>query len=197
MIRVVDNLKTTERKRLLQLRSAIPATVSQEMDRRVNDRLLKLLDKHAIKCLAVYSPIRDEPNIRKYYPYYEEKYQLALPVCGQTGALQFFSWNLKEQTQVGSYGIPVPAQGVEVLPDALLVPCVGFTRAGFRLGYGGGWFDRTLPGLPKTVISIGIAYDALELSDYTAEAFDIPLNYIVTESTVHAAGEGLKPDSGL
>jgi 5,10-methenyltetrahydrofolate synthetase len=186
MIRVVDKLKTTERKRLLQVRSAIPAAVAQEMDQRLNDRLLKLLDEHSIKCLAVYCPIRDEPNIRKYYPDYEEKYQLALPVCSAVGKLRFFSWKPGEEMQVGSYGIPVPAQGLEVLPDALLIPCVGFSSTGYRLGYGGGWFDKTLPELPKTVISIGIAYDVLELPRYQPEPFDVPMNFVVTESTVHS-----------
>jgi 5,10-methenyltetrahydrofolate synthetase len=187
MIRIVDNLKTTERKRLLQWRSSIPADLAMEMDRRLNDRLIKLLDKQSIKSLAVYSPIRDEPNIRKYYPDYEEKYQLALPVCSQSGILKFFSWKTGEETVAGSYGILVPATGLEVLPDAVLVPCVGFTRSGYRLGYGGGWFDKTLPQLPKTVLSIGVAYDGLELSGYEPECFDVPLNYIVTESAVHTA----------
>ena len=79
------------------------------------------------------------------------------------------------------YGIPVPASGAPVLPQALLIPVVGFDAAGFRLGYGGGYFDRTLASLRPRPLAIGVGFELSRLASVHPERHDEPLDLIVTE----------------
>ena len=81
------------------------------------------------------------------------------------------------------------------MPDLLIVPCVGFDSRGYRLGYGGGHYDRTLSRHP--VKTVGVAWDACELSDFVPGAHDRPLDVIVTESRVMpgVGGRSAEPDS--
>lgn len=81
----------------------------------------------------------------------------------------------------GRYGIPVPDGTAAVTPDALLIPCVGFSAEKFRLGYGGGFYDRTLAALPGKPVAIGIGYEGCRIVLEPA-AHDIPMDWIVTEN---------------
>ena len=86
------------------------------------------------------------------------------------------------------YDIPVP-QGTQVLaPDLALVPMNGFDPLGYRLGYGGGYFDRTLAALERRVIAVGIAFEALRLASIHPQSHDIPMDFVVTESGIYRAG---------
>jgi hypothetical protein len=88
----------------------------------------------------------------------------------------------------GVYDIPVP-DGTEVLaPDFAIVPMNGCDDRGYRLGYGGGYFDRTLAACERRVIAIGVAYEILRVPTIYPQAHDIPMDFIVTERGVHAAG---------
>jgi len=110
----------------------------------------------------------------------------ALPVVTAPAApLVFHRWTPDTPMTEGQYRIPVPQDTEVLVPDLLLVPCVGFTRDGLRLGYGGGFYDRTLHALSPAPRTIGIAYDALEISRLTAEAHDLALDAIVTESATY------------
>jgi len=79
-----------------------------------------------------------------------------------------------------------------VIPELLLVPCVGFDADGYRLGYGGGYYDRTLAGWPGPTkpITVGVGYEACRTVALEREAHDIPLDMIVTESGLHARAAG-------
>jgi 5-formyltetrahydrofolate cyclo-ligase len=109
----------------------------------------------------------------------------ALPVVAADGApLAFRRWIPGEPTVPGRFGIPVPhAASAELLPDVLLVPMLAFDRSGFRLGYGGGFYDRTVEWLrqAKSVIAVGIAYAAQEVAAVPRGRYDQPLDWIVTE----------------
>lgn len=94
------------------------------------------------------------------------------------------SWTPGEELIPGRYGIPVPASGSAVLPDAIVVPCVGFNRAAYRLGYGGGWFDRTLPLLPDSVRVVGVAFGFQATDAFEPQPHDRPMHCIVTEAGV-------------
>ena len=82
------------------------------------------------------------------------------------------------------YDIPVPEGTEVVLPDAAVVPMNGFDEHGYRLGYGGGYFDRTLAVLERRVLAVGVSYEALRLSTIHPQPHDIPMNLIVTERRV-------------
>jgi 5-formyltetrahydrofolate cyclo-ligase len=85
----------------------------------------------------------------------------------------------------GFWNIPVPAEGPEVTPDIALAPVVGWDAAGYRLGYGGGYFDRTLAALAPSVFAIGVGLDAAQIPTIFPQPHDIPMRLIVTETGIH------------
>jgi len=88
----------------------------------------------------------------------------------------------------GVYDIPVP-DGTEVmLPDAAVVPMNGFDERGYRLGYGGGYFDRTLSALDRRVLAIGVSFEALRLPTIHPQSHDIPMDFVVTQTGIYRAG---------
>lgn len=108
---------------------------------------------------------------------------LALP-CAQREPRQmhYRLWNGVRPQTVDGCGLPAPGAGPTVIPDVVLVPCVGFTRSGWRLGYGGGYFDRWL-ALHPHVTAVGVAWSASEIAqgDWAVQPHDQPLTVIVTE----------------
>ena len=81
--------------------------------------------------------------------------------------------------------------GAAVVPDVVLVPCVGFTRSGYRLGYGGGYFDRTLAACARRPIAIGLGFADSLLPTIYPQDHDIPMNMIVTDTSVQRFTPGL------
>ncbi|WP_296420968.1 5-formyltetrahydrofolate cyclo-ligase [Pseudooctadecabacter sp.] len=112
---------------------------------------------------------------------------VCLPVIEAAGQpLKFRTWTPGCAMTPGAFGAHIPATGDWVIPEILIVPLVAFSRAGGRLGYGGGFYDRTLEGLRalKPTLAIGFAYAAQELPDLPLEPTDQPLDLIVTEEGV-------------
>jgi 5,10-methenyltetrahydrofolate synthetase len=108
---------------------------------------------------------------------------MALPVATAHGrALTFREWRPGVRMARGLWKIPYPADGAEVLPDVTLAPLVGFDAAGFRLGYGGGFFDRTLAVLRPRPLVIGIGYDITAMKTIFPQTHDIGMDWIVTGS---------------
>jgi 5-formyltetrahydrofolate cyclo-ligase len=116
----------------------------------------------------------------------------ALPVVvAKNAPLVFRQWAPGEALVLGRWNIKVPPEGApEVLPDVLLVPLLAFDRKGFRLGYGGGFYDRTLEKLRalKNVTAIGIAYAGQEVDAVPYEEFDQRLDWIMTEKETFKCG---------
>jgi 5-formyltetrahydrofolate cyclo-ligase len=119
-------------------------------------------------------------------------WRTALPVViAPDTPLVFRAWSPGDRLEPGVWDIPVPlAAAPEVLPDLLLVPGLSFDRKGFRLGYGGGFYDRTLAKLRavKPVTAIGVAYHAQIVDEVVRDAFDAPLDYVMTEQETIACG---------
>lgn len=147
--------------------------------------------------IAVFWPMADEPDLRSLMAQWSEitGVTLALPVIVAPGQpLQFHRWRPDTPMAEGTYGIPVPAGQASVLPDVILVPTLGFTGRADRLGYGAGYYDRTLAALREQghpVVTIGIAWACGEMDDtYRAADHDQPLDAILTEEgwTPHAPG---------
>ncbi|WP_367595339.1 5-formyltetrahydrofolate cyclo-ligase [Teichococcus deserti] len=107
---------------------------------------------------------------------------LALPVTPPRGKpLEFRAWRFGEALVPGRFGTSIPAGGEVVAPNWLLVPLLAFDRTGARLGYGGGYYDRTLAGLPGAR-GIGVAFAAQEVAQVPTGAHDFPLFGIATEA---------------
>lgn len=108
--------------------------------------------------------------------------------------LEFRIWAPGEPTIAGRWGIPVPADGSPVVdPDFLLVPMLAYDASGYRLGYGGGFYDRTLEKLRamKPVTAIGVAYSAQQVDTVARGDHDQPLDWVLTEKGPFRPGENL------
>ncbi len=113
----------------------------------------------------------------------------ALPeVVEKAHPLQFRKWWPSAPMRPGVYDIPVP-DGTEVLlPDVMVVPMNGFDEQGYRLGYGGGYFDRTLAALQGRVLTIGVSFEVLRLPTIHPQWHDIPMDFVVSEAGIYRAG---------
>lgn len=147
--------------------------------------LIAALAPHRGKILSGYWPMRDEADPRPAMETHDGP--LCLPVVpGKAVPLVFRRWR-GEALVPGPFGTSHPADSQPVLrPDVLIVPLAGFDRRGNRIGYGGGYYDRTLQLLRETgdVTAIGLAFAVQELPDIPAGPFDQPLDLIVTDRDV-------------
>ncbi|GAB2180791.1 hypothetical protein DLREEDagrD3_10140 [Denitratisoma sp. agr-D3] len=110
-------------------------------------------------------------------------WDLALPVVAAPDSpLVFHRWGPDAAMVPGAYDIPVPAVAAPLVPDYLLVPLVAFDRHGYRLGYGGGYFDRTLAALSPAPVALGVGFELARVDSIYPEAHDRPLDYLVTEA---------------
>ena len=132
--------------------------------------------------VAGFWPIQTEVDIRPLLAaLYARDHPIGLPVTGRRGeALTFRAWNPDAPLLPGRFGTSHPS-GEELTPDALLIPLLAFDHAGNRLGYGGGFYDRTLALLPRA-LRIGCAFAAQELDKVPAGPYDQPLHAVATEA---------------
>jgi 5-formyltetrahydrofolate cyclo-ligase len=106
----------------------------------------------------------------------------ALPVVvAPRQAMIFREWTPQTEMKPAVYGIPVPVDSIQVIPDVVLLALAGFDDAGYRLGYGGGFFDRTLAALAPQPMTIGVGFELARVPTIYPQPHDIPLDYIVTE----------------
>lgn len=137
--------------------------------------------------LGLYAPMRGEFNaIGALDGWRASKLHLALPFAQQQPrAMHYRSWHGEPLAERDECGIPAPAAGPAVVPDVVLVPCVGFTRAGLRLGYGGGYFDRWLAQHPG-VTAVGVAWsaDEIDAAQLAPQAHDQPMTLVLTEAGI-------------
>ena len=170
------------RKSLLDQRRNTVAAQRQDWDEKIGAKVMDWCRRHKPVCLGVFWPIQAEPDLRSCYPKLQELgIQLALPlVQNKAQALIFLTWAPGDGMATDEHGIPVPAQREHIIqPAALLIPCVGFNASNHRLGYGGGYYDRTLSFTPRPQ-AIGVAYQQ-GLLDFAAQAHDLPMDLIITE----------------
>ncbi|MCL2346339.1 MAG: 5-formyltetrahydrofolate cyclo-ligase [Desulfobulbus sp.] len=129
-------------------------------------------------------PIKREPDVRAIIaPWRQAGSRAALPVVVNAGQpLAFREWSGTTPLQPDRYGIPTPTAGDWLTPDLILLPLNGFDAAGYRLGYGGGYFDRTLAALTPRPLAVGVGFEINRLPDIRPEAHDQRLDWIVTEA---------------
>ena len=150
--------------------------------------LLGVLRQIEPELLGVYWPVRSEFNARPALQSDESMstLPLALPFTRRSPPrMEYRRWDGATPRGTDECGIAASADGEEVVPDTVLVPCVGFTADGYRLGYGGGFFDRWVALHPHvTTIGIAWSFGRLEAGAFEPEPHDQPLTLIVTETGV-------------
>lgn len=175
--------KSELRQLLLTARNAIPAEQRLLWDQQLVEKIMAWWSVLRVKTIGVYWPMRGEPDLQTAYATLTELgVQLALPVVVSDDApLKFYAWAAGDPVIKDRYGAAVPtAQHIELQPQALLIPCVGFNQQRFRLGYGGGFYDRTLASVPRPH-TIGVAY-ANAATTFAADPYDVALDMVVTPS---------------
>ncbi|WP_229427329.1 5-formyltetrahydrofolate cyclo-ligase [Massilia atriviolacea] len=141
------------------------------------------LDAAGARALGVYWPLRGEPDLQPLYlELARAGVALALPlVVAPDTALAFVEWVPGEAMVSDRMGVAVPAgQRLVERPALLLVPCLGFTAERYRLGYGGGYYDRTLEALPRPY-TVGVAYAADQVA-FAGGPHDVALDRVLTEA---------------
>ena len=141
------------------------------------------------RVISGYWPIKGEADLRPWLiALHAAGAQVALPVVVTRGApLVFRRWEPGMAMERGNWNIPVPpASADELVPELALAPLVGWDGAGYRLGYGGGYFDRTLAALSPRPFVVGVGLQAAKLATIFPQGHDIAMSVIVTEEGVQA-----------
>jgi 5-formyltetrahydrofolate cyclo-ligase len=170
-----------ERERLIAARMAMPAEERLRHTAAITRQLDRLLPGQPGTVVSAYWPIRAEPDLRPWMATAHARgLRVALPVAIALGqALRFREWWPEAPMVRGLWNIPFPAEGPEVAPAAVIAPLVGFDAVCYRLGYGGGFFDRTLQSLASKPLAIGIGYPQQRLATIFPQDHDVPMDWIV------------------
>lgn len=185
-----------ERERLVAARLALDAGALKTFRSVIDTHLEEAFPGLARGTLAFCWPFKNEYDPRFLGHRLRERGALtALPVVvAPRQPLIFRLWKPGDELAKGVYDIPYPAAGDPVVPDFALVPMNGFDEGGYRLGYGGGFFDRTLASVraanPNAMVAIGVAYEIARMRTIEPQAYDIPMDYVVTERGVYQRIEG-------
>lgn len=171
------------RDRLIAQRTGIAAEDRSAWSERISRALEAALEPHAGRLIGFYWPFRGEYDPRGVLTAMRERgSHLALPVIVERGQpLVFRAWSPGSLMVQGTWKIPMPESGDAVFPDLLVVPLVGFDRQGYRLGYGGGFYDRTIAAMPERPRTIGVGFELGRLDTIYPQPHDIPLERIITE----------------
>jgi 5-formyltetrahydrofolate cyclo-ligase len=176
--------RRSERQRLLALRTGVAPVLRREWGREIEGRLRPVLAERPGITLGVYWPFQAEFDPRPLVDrLIAAGFATALPVVvDKKGPLEYRSWRPGDALIDGVWGIPIPERREITLPQAVLAPLVGFDRQCYRLGYGGGYFDRTLAALAPRPLAVGVGFELLQLDTIHPQDFDIPMDLIVTEA---------------
>ncbi len=188
--------RRARRAELLAARLALSPDAHAQASRAILAHLARRIAPLGPRILGFYWPTRGEFDAR---PFVEglaaEGVIAALPLTIATeGRLEFDRWRPGDPMSPGAFDIPVPAARDPVIPDMLLVPLLGFDERGYRLGYGAGYYDRTLAAMSPPPRAIGVGFALGRLATIFPQAHDRPMDVVITEEGVfRPSGSGLRP----
>ena len=176
-----------ERERLIAARMTVPPATLESWRLRMDGYLLRSFPGLAHCRLAFCWPIKGEYDARHIARTLREQGTLtALPVVvAPKTPLVFREWHPGVKLVNGPLDIPFPVDSPEIVPDVVLLPMNGWDRMGYRLGYGAGFFDRTLAAADRKPFVIGVTYELARLDSIHPQLWDIPVDYVVTERGVY------------
>lgn len=174
------------REHALKLRQALPVERREAMTARLAAHLDALMQILAPRSLGFCWPYRAEPDLRAWVRGWLAAAPgrvAALPVVVERHAPMLFRrWDPDVPMALDRHGIPHPAEGEPLVPEVLLVPLNAFDDRGYRIGYGGGYFDRTLAGMET--IAVGVGFEIGRVADTHPQQYDLPMQWVVTEAGV-------------
>lgn len=181
--------RVKERARLKQERLALASVDRAFLTEAIARNLDSALDHHPCRALGLYWPIQGEFDLRAWAERFSARKScaLALPVVVREHApLEYWRWRSGDAMARGFWGIMIPERQEPVSPDIVIAPLVGFAGP-YRLGHGGGYFDRTLAAKHPKPLAVGIGIEAARVTGYVPQPHDIPMDVIVTQAAVYRA----------
>lgn len=178
----VARWRKAKRKELIAARLALPAAERKDQAERIAGTLERLIEPDGETILSAYWPFKGEIDLRPWLRRIaREGVRVALPVVVAKGApLRFRRWTPGARLERGIWNIPVPADGEEIAPQVTIAPLVGFDPDCYRLGYGGGYYDRTLAAMSPRPRVIGVGHGVGALATIFPQPHDIPMDAVVT-----------------
>jgi len=172
------------RRALIGARLALPREERQALGARARQHLLERVELSLYPTLGLYWPVRGEIDLLELAAaHLTAGGRIGLPVVVSPAApIEFWSWRPEMPMSRGVWNIPIPASRELLQPDACIVPLVGFDARGYRLGYGGGYYDRTLAAAARRPYCVGLGYASTALPSIFPQPHDIPMNTIVTDA---------------
>ena len=193
--------RKTLRQQLIARRLAVPPAVHAAWSARIDVSLEAGFATLAGLTIGVCWPYQGEFDARPFATRLLARgSRAALPaVVRRAAPLEFLEWRPGVAMTTGVYELPVPAGTERQRPDALLIPVVGIGERGDRLGYGGGFFDRTLAALDPQPLKIALAFELSRVPSTDPQPHDVLMDFVVTEAGIYVPGlsglEGLGPES--
>lgn len=181
----VDRWRKAERARLIAARQAVPVSARAAADAEIGRALDKMLGDLSDQKVALYWPFKGEPDLRGWAERHRAGgTRFCLPVVVRKAApLIFRDWGAQTVLERGVWNIPIPPASADAMtPDVVIAPVVGFDAQNYRLGYGGGFYDRTLAGLlrlgqkPRV---IGVGFEFQRIATIFPQPYDIGLDTAV------------------
>lgn len=197
-----DEVRDWRRAKRAELRSRRVSVPRDDKDRvraMVTDLIRQHVPELGSACIGFCWPHKGEIDFRHFIRgAVAEGAEAALPVVVERAQpLEFWSWRPHMKMRRGIWNIPIPADRLPVQPKVLLVPLLGFDDKGYRLGYGGGYFDRTLAAATPKPLTIGVGYELGRLPSIHPQGHDIPMDAIVTEMGFTWIKEPSQPEGGI
>lgn len=176
-----------KRAALLEQRMALSGQQKKTNNAVIEAALQTVLPDLRDTVVGLYWPFKGEFNTRSLMQQlHADGARVALPAVVEPRApLEFRAWSPDVEMERGVYNIPIPKAGDVVAPTVVISPLVGFDAAGYRLGYGGGYYDRTLAALDPTPFIIGVGYELSRIDTLYPQPHDIPMHVIVTEAGIY------------
>lgn len=171
---------------MLARRIALSADAHASLSAAVRSRLNEVFPALAELIVGFCWPVQNEPDLRPLVAELVARGgRVALPVVIRPGMpLAFREWWPAQPLSPDRYGIPSPTDGDFLVPQLLLVPVNAFDSDLYRIGYGGGFFDRTLASIEPRPLAVGVGFDFQQVASIRPEAHDQPLDIVITESRV-------------
>ena len=149
--------------------------------------IFKKIKKNNLKIIGGYYPVNFEIDILNFLKELELKgNQICLPAIKKNNEMDYYLWSHQDLLQLNKFGIPEPEKNKKVIPDIILIPLVAFDKKLFRIGYGGGYFDRYIGKTlnKKNILKVGIGYSCQKVNKVPINKFDKKLDIIITEKYI-------------